>query len=246
MRVLSIITLIGLAALLLPAQTPAWATSQVLPESPALLAQRVQERYRGVQSLAAEYQRASSFVSLGNQSGGRQVVGSGRLIWARPLKLRLEQRTPREELIIAGGGAAWWVRSQRRQADLYPLDQFTSGLTSLLDALGGLASLETDYKVREASVRETQAAPKGSALLALEPRHRRADLKELVLIFGKEDLLLRGFVIYNLVGDRTAYSFSKLKVNPAIDPAMFAYEPPVDYRVVDHRPLPGIKDAQGR
>ncbi|MBU1276002.1 MAG: outer membrane lipoprotein carrier protein LolA [Proteobacteria bacterium] len=245
MRFLTSKVLAGLAVLLLLGPGLAAAASRDKPESPAQLAQQVQERYRSVQSLAADYTRASRFVSLGAQ-GGREVAGSGRLIWARPLKLRLEQDTPRQELIITGGGAAWWVRPQRRQADLYPLSQFTSGLTSLLDALGGLASLDKDYEVGSASAAEAKDAPAGSLLLSLQPRQRRADLKELVLIFGAKDLLLRGFVIYNLVGDRTLYRFNKLKVNPPTTPQMFAYEAPVDYRVVDHRPLPSIRDAQGR
>ncbi|MCB2193831.1 MAG: outer membrane lipoprotein carrier protein LolA [Deltaproteobacteria bacterium] len=245
-RAISIRILAALAVLLLLGQGVALATTSQQPESPSLLAQRVQERYRKVQSLAADYKRASNFVSLGAQSGGRKVTGSGRLVWARPLKLRLEQAAPRQEMIITGGDAAWWVRPQRKQADLYPLSQFTSGLTSLLDALGGLASLEMDYKVGQASVKEAKAAPEGSLLLSLEPRHRRADLKELVLIFAKDDLALRGFVIYNLVGDRTAYSFSNLQINPVTTPQMFAYEPPVDYRVVDHRPIKGSKDPQSK
>lgn len=235
------IAIIAICVLL--AAAPAQATGKTASDSFSLLAQRVQERYRRVRSLSADYQRASSFVSLGNQSGGRKVTGSGRLTWARPLKLRLEQDTPRQELIITGGDAAWWVRPQRKQADLYPLSQFTGGLTSLLDALGGLDSLEKDYKVHEASAKDAAAAPQGSVLLSLEPRQRRADLKDLVLIFAKDGLALRGFVIYNLVGDRTAYTFSDLKINPATTPEMFAYEPPVDYRMVDHRPLPSLKDA---
>ena len=100
--------------------------------------------------------------------------------------------------------------------------------------------------MQEASVKDAAAAPQGSVLLALEPRHRRADLKDLVLVFAKDGLDLRGFVIYNLVGDRTAYSFSNLKINPATTPEMFAYEPPVDYRMVDHRPLPSLKDVVGK
>jgi outer membrane lipoprotein-sorting protein len=245
-RGISLRVFAALAALVLLGSGAAWATSSKQAESPALLAQRVQERYRSVQSMAADYQRSSSFVSLGAQSGGREVVGSGHLIWARPLKLRLDQEKPRREMIITGGGEAWWVRPGRKQADLYPLSQFTSGLTSLLDALGGLSGLEQDYKVGEASVKDRDAAPVGSVLLSLEPRQQRADLKELVLIFAGDDLTLRGFVIYNLVGDRTAYNFFKLQINPAVDPAMFAYEPSADYRLVDHRPITGTKDPQAK
>jgi outer membrane lipoprotein-sorting protein len=205
------------------------------------LAARIQKRYQNVKSLAADYSRASRFVSLGAQ-GGREVSGSGRLLWARPVKLRLEQDSPRRELIIAGGGMAWWVRPQRKRADLYPLGRFTGGLTSLLDALGGLSRLDKDFKVSLAAPALAAEAPAGSLVLSLEPRHQRADLKQLLLWFGPEDLLLRGFAIYNLVGDVTIYRLERVRINVPAPAKDFAYQPPVDYRVADHRPLPAIKD----
>ena len=200
------------------------------------LTQRIQKRYQAINSLAADYTRSSRFVALGAQ-GGREVSGAGSLVWARPLKLRLEQSKPREELIIAGGGMAWWVRPTRKRADLYPLNRFTGGLTSLLDALGGLARLDQDFVVSLAKPEATGGIPAGSLVLSLEPRIKRADLKQLVLWFQPDDLLLRGFAMYNLVGDVTIYRLDKVKVNLPAPDQDFAYEPPVDYRVDDHRPL---------
>jgi len=209
------------------------------------LAARIQKRYQGVKSLAADYTRASRFVALGAQ-GSREVRASGRLLWARPVKLRLEQDSPRRELIIAGGGVAWWVRPQRKRADLYPLDRFTGGLVSLLDALGGLSRLDRDFKVSLAAPEMAAEAPAGSLVLSLEPRYQRADLKRLVLWLGPRDLLLRGFAIYNLVGDVTIYRLERVRINVPAPAGDFAYQPPVDYRVADHRPLPAIKDKGGR
>ncbi|MCF8034382.1 MAG: outer membrane lipoprotein carrier protein LolA [Desulfarculaceae bacterium] len=202
----------------------------------AELAARIQKRYQGIDSLAASYTRSSRFVSLGAQ-GGRDVQGSGRLVWARPLKLRLEQETPRQELIIVGEGMAWWVRPARQRADLYPLNQFTGGLTSLLDALGGLARLDQDFKVSLATPQRTAGIPAGSLVVSLTPKVTRADLKELVLWFQPEDLLLRGFAIFNLVGDVTLYNLDQVQVNVSPPKSDFAYEPPVDYQVANHLPL---------
>lgn len=227
--------LLALLSLGMILPTPATAADQ---GETAALAGRIQKRYAAINSLVADYTRSSRFVALGAQ-GGRDVQGSGRLIWARPLKLRLEQDKPRQELIITGGGMAWWVRPSRKRADLYPLNQFTGGLTSLLDALGGLSRLDKDYEVSLAAPERTGGIPAGSLVLSLQPRVRRADLKELVLWFEPQGLLLKGFAIYNLVGDVTTYRLDQVRVNLPVKASDFAFAPPVDYKVADHRPYRG-------
>ncbi|MCB2227415.1 MAG: outer membrane lipoprotein carrier protein LolA [Desulfarculaceae bacterium] len=214
----------------------ALAAAPAMADETSDLAARIQKRYQAIDSLAATYTRTSRFVSLGAQSG-RDVQGTGSLVWARPLKLRLEQATPRHELIITGKGMAWWVRPERKRADLYPLNRFTGGLTSLLDALGGLARLDQDFKVAVASPARASSIPAGSLVVSLTPKVARADLKELVLWFQPEDLLLRGFAIYNLVGDVTLYQLDKVEINVNPPASDFAFEPPVDYRVANHLPL---------
>jgi len=202
---------------------------------PAALAQRIQARYRQVSSLSADYTRTSEFVALAGQSG-RQIKGSGRLLWARPLRLRLDQDQPRPETILSADRRVWWLRADQRRADLYPLDQFTSGLTSLLQALGGLGDLAREFSVSAPDAGQASGGPQGALSLLLTPRQRRADLQNLVLWFHPDSLLLQGFKIINLVGDVTLYRFSNLKANVAAPEGRFSFTPPPDWRVVDHRP----------
>lgn len=212
----------------------AWALPAAA-EEPAALAARIQARYRQIDTLTADYQRHSRFKALGEESG-REVSGSGRLYWARPLNLRLEQETPRGELVVTSGREAWWVRPEREKADLYPMDNFTAGLKPILDALGGLARLDQDFTVRAPAAGEG-GAPEGMPALALVPKDRRADLSLLVVWFDPGELVLKGFTIINLVGDDTTYRFGEVRVNQPLNEAMFSFTPPAGYRVRDHRPL---------
>lgn len=217
-----------LAALCALAAVPAVAAAP-----PAELAARVQQRYQTIHSLRADYLRLSRFVAGGGQSA-RQVRASGRLVWQRPLSLRMEQDKPRRELVVTTPQGVWWARPQRRRADLYPLKQFTTGLQSLLDALGGLAKVDQAFHL----VKPTPAdlPPDSGLVLVLSPKERRADLKRLVVWFDAQKLTLKGFRIVSLVGDVTEYHLHDLKVNPELPAGTFRYTPPPDFKVRDHRP----------
>jgi outer membrane lipoprotein-sorting protein len=214
--------------------TPTLAPSQAQANA---LAAKVQARYQQVTGLAADYQRKSVFVATG-QDVERTVEGGGHLLWSRPLSLKLDQMEPRRELIVAQSGQVWWVRSERGRADLYPLDRFTSGLRSLLDALGGLARVDEAFVVEPPAAGESLEGEEAQTL-ALKPKETRADIKRLVLWFDERDLLIKGFRITSLIGDVTEYRLTQVQANPKLSPDAYAYTPPADYKVTDHRPNQG-------
>lgn len=226
-----------------PAPTPAQLQAQAAAQAEAVaLAGRIQARYQQINGLSAQYLRKSLFVAAGSD-GERTVEGSGLMLWAKPTSLRLQQEKPRQELILTQQGSVWWVRPQRGRADVYPLERFTSGLRSLLDALGGLARVDESFTVEAAEEGDHLAG--GDALtLALRPKENRADLKRLVLWFSPEELVLAGFKIVNVIGDVTEYRFEQVQVNPPLGSDSFAYQPPADYKVTDHRPQPMNSQAQ--
>lgn len=199
---------------------------------PADLAARVQDRQREIANLTADYRRVSRFVALAGQSAKR-VEATGRLIWARPWNLRLTQTQPSEQLVVADQDKVWWVRPDRKRADLYPTKQFTSGLGSLMDALGGLGDLDQAFRVEQASAAEKAVHP-SLAALALSPQASRADLSRLVVWFRQPDLTLGAFRIINLVGDETDYILSNVQLNQDLPAETFSYLPPQDYRLKDH------------
>jgi outer membrane lipoprotein-sorting protein len=214
--------------------TPTLAPSQAQANA---LAAKVQARYQQVTSLAADYQRKSVFVATG-QDVERTVVGGGHLLWSRPLALKLDQNEPRRELIVAQNAQVWWVRPERGRADLYPLDRFTSGLRSLLDALGGLARVDEAFVVEPPAAGEALDGEEGLTL-ALKPKEARADIKRLVLWFDERELLIKGFRIVSLIGDVTEYRLTQVQANPRLGADAFSYAPPADYKVTDHRPNQG-------
>ncbi len=217
---------------------PAGAQDTTTPQE---LAAKVQARYQTIHSLKADYQRRSRFQAAAGQPG-RVVEGKGKLTWARPLSLRLLQLEPRRELVVTTRQGVWWSRPRRHRADLYPLEQFTSGLRSLLDALGGLARLEESFTLEEPDAEE-KILGQGGPVLVLKPRKARVDLKRLVIWFSP-DLVLKGFRMISLMGDVTEYRLSRLRVNPPLSPETFSFTPDPNFIIRDHRRTTS-RDSQG-
>jgi chaperone LolA len=209
---------------------PAWATKL---EDATGLAAKVQERYKSVQSLLADYTRISRMVAGGGQSA-RLVEAKGRLFWKRPTSLRMEQDEPRLELVVTTQQGVWWARPQRKRADLYPLKQFTTGLKSLLDTLGGLARVDEAFKLEKPTKQEIETA--SGPLLVLSPKKKRVDLKRLVVWFDSDELILKGFRLVSLMGDVTEYRMSNVQVNLELPKDTFTYKVPSGFKVRDHRP----------
>ncbi|MDR1396586.1 MAG: outer membrane lipoprotein carrier protein LolA [Desulfarculales bacterium] len=197
------------------------------------LAVRVQDNSARVKSLEAEFIRQSDYAAVGADEA-RQVRGSGRLFWAGPLNLRLEQHAPTQETVVADGTSVWWIRPERRRADVYPIDSFTANLTSLLEVLGGLAKVNEKFFVEQPLPEDLSQIP-GELTLALRPQEARADLNRLILWLDEKSLRLNGFKFSNVVGDATRYRLSQIKINPSFPAGVFTYAPPDDYRVNDQR-----------
>jgi len=201
-------------------------------EDPAALAARVQGQYKKILTISASYERISRLVAAGDQK--RQVVrGEGRLFWARPVFLRLEQEKPRPEMVVVAKDLVWWVRPAQNRAEAYAAEQFTAGLRPLMDTLGGLARLDESFDLTDPSPEEKQLA--GGPVLVLVPKQKRMDLKRLVVWFTPDSLILKGFSMISLMGDVTQYSLADVKINPELPAETFSYTPPSGFKVIDHR-----------
>ena len=79
----------------------------VLAETPAESASRIQERYKSIEAISANYTRKSKFAASGSIFKS-EVQGGGWIAWAKPYSLHLDQRTPKRELIVTTSQGIWW------------------------------------------------------------------------------------------------------------------------------------------
>jgi outer membrane lipoprotein-sorting protein len=206
------------------------AASAFAEQQPSLLNQ-IQQQARQLQTMEADFKRESRYAAVGND-GADRVQANGKMYWRSHLYLRLEQTSPSWEIIIADGQDVWWVRPERKRADVYPIDQFTSTLRSILDILGGLSKIDETFTTDELLPEESDAE---AITIALKPKQPRPDLTRLLLRFDRASKNLSGFKFSNVVGDSTEYQFSDIRVNQPIDENKFKYTPPDGYKINDQR-----------
>ena len=156
------------------------------------------------------------------------------LFWGRPMHLRLDQETPRQEIIVPGRRGSGGCGRRASGPSFTPWTSSHPAWGPLLDALGGLSRLDSAFNLLEPGPDEAPADHQGP-VLALEPKTPRADLKRLVLWFSPDDLVLAGFKTISLIGDETEYRLTTVEVNPKLPDNTFAYSPPQGFRVLIHK-----------
>ncbi len=191
---------------------------------------RIAQKYAGLESLSARYERITRLMPSPTKGMG-ELKASGKLVWARELKLRMDQISPTREIVISNGEIVWWVRPEKSEVQIYALQHFTEGLKSLVGALGALEKLKQDYEVQELSPGSTHIK------LVLIPRHPRLEMAKLTCWFSADSLVIEGIRITTMLGESTTYRLQRVQLNPPIPPGTFTYSPPAGYHIIDNRPI---------
>lgn len=180
------------------------------------LADRIDHRYNGLRSMAAQFTE--------NYSGnGLERSESGTLWLKKPGKMRWEYQAPRAKIFLSDGKLAWFYvpgENQARQAQVKKLDdlrtplRYLLGHTKLAKEFTGL-SFAPDVKPLDPADVMLRGVPASMAdrvsqvLLEITPEHRIARL-----------------IVEELDGSRTEFQFSAEQDNPVVPEEKFEFKPP--------------------
>jgi Outer membrane lipoprotein-sorting protein len=218
--------IIGLALLLIPVgglEAASLSQDQIL----AGLA----TRYRGVNGLQATYSRVAS--TPGNekifQSGSSQVA-TGVLYWSRPDKLLLDQASPQPETLVTDGRTVWWYLPAEKIAYRYRNVNVAGQLKPLMSFLGGLDSLNADFKV---SLAPADSGRPGQHGLVLVPKRGAEGGVDRLTIWCDGDFTLTGFRLNAITGETTDFYLTGFRENPKLDNSRFSFKPPRGTEVIE-------------
>lgn len=200
------------------------ATAHASPEDPESLdelIQAVEATYQDVQSLGADFVQVTRSVAVGE--GDTQ---KGKVLLARPKKMRWEFTGPDARLFVTDGTQMWMYSPADKQAHVYQdLSGGGTGMESLLTNLDQLDEL-FDIEMLDGS------GDKQSVALKLVPKNAEANFKYLRLLISKKKYLLEQVTIVDAFDNETELSFSQVKLNvqPADD--RFIFVPGDDVEVI--------------
>jgi len=208
-----------------PAADPAAATVPVASCAEQVAA-RVQRHYDGVRDLAARFEQQTRSVTLGDASlaGGERV--SGRVVFAKPGRMRWSYEAPEPSLLVSDGAVLWLYDPTAREAQRLPVKQgYLTG--AALEFLLGEGKLLEEFAVSAESC-EAQ----GEVALDLRPR-RPASYERLGLRVSADSGEILATHVVDLFGNVTRIAFSEIRTNQDPPLELFTFEVPEGVEVID-------------
>jgi len=189
----------------------------------------IRDRYGNAGGLAADYTREAISKTMALlETAQRHDVATGRLYFKPPHCLRLEQTSPREELLLTDGQTLWWYIPFKAEAYRYPAKRFGRELSLLSDVLKGLKDSEDKFRITSREDPEALAHH-----LFLNPEPPWQDIDHLEVRASKRDFAINQVDIYNTIGGLTRFVLDGWQENKQFEADFFSFSPPPHIRIIE-------------
>ncbi|MDR1608413.1 MAG: outer membrane lipoprotein carrier protein LolA [Deltaproteobacteria bacterium] len=186
------------------------------------------KRYQDLEGLSAAYARKTQTALTQDLFMDPSGQASGQLAWRKPALLRLEQKTPTEELMISDGAEVWWHLVAEKQAHVYRQLDLAGEMAPLLSFLTSLAELKKHFRVKKAP---NEASRPNQSGLFLDPRQKDSATGQ-IIAWCDQEFKLTGFDLLTITGEKT--SFYLTEVEPRVmDLDQFSFTPPKGVKVIE-------------
>jgi len=222
---LSILT----ASLLLALPAVAGATDESVSGCAAPAVAALQARYEKVKDLSADFVQESHTLALGGP--GHAASSHGRVVFAKPGRMRWSYIGPEESLLVSDGEWMWIFDPAAGEAQKLPVTQAAlsgAGVQFLL----GEGDLLAEFAVAEL------ACGADEARLELLPRVPAA-YEKLRIVVELASGQMRETEVTDLFGNVTSIRFENIRVNTEPGPEVFRFEPPEGVDVIELELSPG-------
>jgi outer membrane lipoprotein carrier protein len=208
-QILSLLTVVALAALALPAALSA----ESMPPLDTIL-KELEKRYTGSQ-FSADFLQQSTIKSMEITD-----FASGRLYVRYPGMMRWEYEKPEPQVIITDGKKLWIFR---------PLDnQVMIGSAPVFFRDGKGASFLSDIRLVRQKFTITLHSPQGEYLyeLRMVPREKTLNISQVSLYVVPHTFTISRIVTQDDYGDDTRIDIVNTQFNVELDPALFKFDIP--------------------
>ncbi|VBB41349.1 Outer membrane lipoprotein carrier protein [uncultured Desulfatiglans sp.] len=188
----------------------------------------IRERYGSLSGLTMPYTRevvTRSMSMLGTKGGGD--TASGRIFFKAPHFLRMEQASPRVELLVTDGGTIWWYVPDERVVHRHSADRFGQELRLLNDIFQGLLTVEERFAVSYGGEEG------GYEQIVLRPDPPWEEIDH-VLISVSPDYRIRKVAIHNMLGSVTTFTLDEPEPKTSFPEGFFRFTPPEGVRTVEN------------
>lgn len=149
--------------------------------------------------------------------GEVQETYKGHIYLNKPNRLRWIISEPEKQLVVADGKNIWIFDEELEQVTVQPLTKQLSE-TPALFLSGEFKSISEGFNV------EALKSSAERSQFRVTPKKEDTLLEYIVLTFDKNDRLI-GMQLKDVFGQTTDLTFSRIEINPSLDPSLFVFIP---------------------
>ena len=190
--------------------------------------QGIRARYGPLPGLVVSYEReviTRSMAMLGIQT--KKDLASGKIYFKPPHFLRVQQKTPKPEVVIITSETLWWYIPQKKQVYRYPSRKLGQEMQLLSDIFQGLREVESRFKVNLIAYR----TEKGHEI-QLNPNPPWEQIDRIKLWVDPVNYHIRIFETYNYLGGMTRFTLEE-PTSQVFEKNFFDFLVPEDVTVIE-------------
>ncbi len=194
------------------------------------LVKKVSRLYGEAVGFRANYTLQAKTARMAGQGGGlEERTSSGRIVFARPDKLRMLQEKPKEEEVVYSPEGYWWYSSELKEAHRFPIGDVAGTVKPFVSFFAGLEKARKWFEIQR-----MVGGDKGdNRAVKLVPQSMKMGLNRIeVLITPRGEIA--EVTIHSLLGETYHYIFSDLELLDEPPDEGFFFTPPTGTKVVYH------------
>ena len=191
--------------------------------------ERIQRFYDSVTDLEGRFVQSTEAVGIGASLGGEEPQATGRVVLAKPGRMRWEYEVPEPSLVISNGKSLWIYDPSAGEAQhLAVTEEYLSGAALQFLMGGGVLLEEYDVQGKRCSPDQVDLVLRPKSPATYEWLELRADRKTGQILET---------VLVDLLGNTTRLSLHDMQTNRSPDASRFVFVAPPGVRVIDLGPL---------
>jgi outer membrane lipoprotein carrier protein len=192
-------------------------------DDPGTILERVDDRYKGIKTLKAEFLQREKVATLGQTRESKGIV-----FFRKEGRMRWEYLQPEEQLMVADGKNLWMYYPDDETAYKLQFDEEVLTRTPLALLFREEARL-SDYFEAVGSIPETE----GRLRLELQPRQTVGEMSSVSLVLRPSDGTILGMMIKDAFGNTNEIELQRVVEGEAMDEGLFRFTPPPGTRIME-------------
>lgn len=151
-----------------------------------------------------------------------KLTEKGILYFLAPHFIKIEYSQPQKKFFLADGLYYYFYDPDENQV----IKSDTSTDKSLWLSIINGCNIQSHFKILKMNEQTS------CYFLALEPLKEKEEITKLELEISKNTFTLSKITMYEDIGNTNAYTFSDIKINPALDENLFMFSSPKDAEII--------------